>query len=242
MPKPQLGREGGLRSVDLARSVGISAQQIRNYVDAGILPPARRSPSGHRRFDERHQLALTAYRTLATGFGWETARSIMRALHGEGTAVALAHVDAAHAALHEQRQSVRVATEALEAIAGQAPEDAVPARSGLRVGEVAAQLGVRTSALRLWESAGLLVPGRERGTGYRRYDAADVRDARMVILLRQARYPLARIRVVLDDLRSAGSTAALRAAMADREAAMTATATAMLAGAAALHRYLAAGV
>ncbi|NUT49982.1 MAG: MerR family DNA-binding transcriptional regulator, partial [Saccharothrix sp.] len=43
-----------LRPVDLARAAGISTQQVRNYLDAGVLPPAGRSPAGYRVFDARH--------------------------------------------------------------------------------------------------------------------------------------------------------------------------------------------
>jgi DNA-binding transcriptional MerR regulator len=32
--------------VDLARLAGVSAQQIRNYADAGILPPVPRTAVG----------------------------------------------------------------------------------------------------------------------------------------------------------------------------------------------------
>ncbi|GAA2798322.1 hypothetical protein GCM10020219_081840 [Nonomuraea dietziae] len=70
--------------------------------------------------------------------------------------------------------------------------------SGMRIGEVAAHLGVRTSALRVWESAGLLTPRRAPGTGYRTFSSADVRDARMINMLRQGRYPMSQIRPILD--------------------------------------------
>nr|WP_016701425.1 MerR family DNA-binding transcriptional regulator [Actinoalloteichus caeruleus] len=35
-----------MRPVDLAREHGLSTQAIRNYEDAGVLPPAERSGSG----------------------------------------------------------------------------------------------------------------------------------------------------------------------------------------------------
>src|SRR5436190_1694120 len=82
----------------------------------------------------------------------------------------------------------------VDAAAGQTPGTLDVPRGALRIGEVAAYLGVRTSALRVWEAAGLLVPKRERGTRYRTYGPADVRDARMIHMLRQDRYPLDRIR------------------------------------------------
>ncbi|RCG26884.1 MerR family transcriptional regulator [Sphaerisporangium album] len=232
-------RGPGLRPVDLARLVGVSTQQIRNYADAGVLPPAPRTPSGYRRFDERHRGALLTYRTLAAGYGWDTARSIMQAVHAGDLPSALALVDAAHAMVHEQRRALQATGEALEAVAVQDPGDPASSRAGMRIGEVAAHLGVRTSALRVWESAGLLAPRREPGTGYRRFGPADVRDARMIIMLRQGRYLFPQIRLVLDGLRRTGGSDALRAAIAQRRAELTGRARAMLEGAGRLNDYLA---
>ncbi|MET8144858.1 MerR family transcriptional regulator [Sphaerisporangium sp. NPDC005288] len=240
-----MGREGEakLRPVDLARLVGISAQQVRNYADTGILPPAPRTPAGYRSFGERHRAALLTYRALAPGYGWDAARSIMQALHTGDVAHALALVDAAHAALHRQRLSLRATARALEEVAGQEPEQGleVSARSrrGLRVGEVAALLGVRASALRLWESAGLLTPRREPGTRYRSYAPADVRDARMVHMLRQGRYPLSQIKGIIEGLRRTGSRDALRAAVEQRAAELTRRAAGMLEASSHLQHYLA---
>lgn len=226
-----------LRPIDLARAAGLSTQRIRQYADDGILPPAPRTASGYRRFDTRHRQALLAYRALALGYGWEPARKIMRAVHAGDLPLALTLIDAGHAELHEQRQVLQATGQALEAVAGQVPDKDAP-RSGMRIGQVAGYLGVRTSALRVWEHAGLLTPGREAGTGYRLYGPADVRDARMIAMLRRGRHPFPQIRQVLDGLRRTGSSDALRAAVAQRRAELTARATAMLEGAALLHQYV----
>ncbi|MEU5623007.1 MULTISPECIES: TioE family transcriptional regulator [Streptomyces] len=235
-------RERRLRTVDLARTAGLSTQQVRNYEDAGVLPPAGRTDAGYRVFGERHRDALLTYRALQPGYGAVTATRVMRAVHDGDVAAALALVDAAHAALHEERVSLRAAGEALDVLAGR-DAAAPPPRSGdgaqgLRIGEVAALVGVRTSALRVWEEAGLLVPGRERGTGYRVYGPADVRDARVVRALRRSHHLFEQIRPVLEDLRRAGSSEALRAAVEARGRALTARTRSMLAGAGALHAYL----
>ncbi|GAA2424505.1 MerR family transcriptional regulator [Streptomyces coeruleofuscus] len=228
--------ERRLRPVDLARLAGVSTQQIRNYEDAGVLPPAARTASGYRVFGDVHRAALLAYRALMRGYGPVKATEIMRSLHDGDVPGALALVDAAHAALHEERVSLRAASEALELLALEPP--ALPRSGGLRIGEVAALLGVRTSALRVWEGAGLLTPGRERGTGYRVYEPADVRDARLVHTLRRSHYLFDQIRPVLEGLRREGSSEALRAAVAARGEALTARSRAMTGGAAALHAYL----
>lgn len=218
-----------MRTVDLARAAGVSTQQIRNYEDAGVLPPVPRTGSGYRTFDERHLRAVLAYRGLAAGHGPEPARAIMRAVLAGEVPRALALMDAGHATLHQERGALQATATALEAV------PAVPADAGgpeLSVGELAAQLGVRTSALRVWEAAGLLAPRRERITGYRRYGPAEVRDARMIRMLRQSWYPLPQIGPILDGLRRTGSSAALREAVARRQAELTRRSAALLDGAA----------
>ncbi|ARX83631.1 hypothetical protein SMD44_03054 [Streptomyces alboflavus] len=260
-PRPARPLPKALRPVDLARMAGVSTQLVRDYADAGILPPTPRTPSGYRRFAPVHGRALLAYRALAKGFGPDTARAVMRAVHADDVPLALTLLDAAHAELHASREALRVTGEALEAVAREgvagagspgsaaagsgsgsggsgAAVAASPSRADLTVGEVAARVGVRASALRVWESAGLLAPARERGTGYRRYAAADVRDARMISMLRQAGYALPAIRPVLDGLRETGSSEALRAALARRQAELTRRSRAMLAGAGLLDGYV----
>ncbi|MBO8194654.1 MerR family transcriptional regulator [Streptomyces oryzae] len=227
-----------LRSVDLARAAGISTQQVRNYEEAGIIPPADRTASGYRSFTPRHRAALLTYRALAKGYGTGPAQRILRAVHRGDVPAALAQVNESHAVLHEQRRSLQAAGEALTAVAERAPEEEAPPRSVLRIGELAHQLGLRPSALRVWESAGLLSPLREPVTGYRCFGPAEIREARLIALLRQSRYPLPQIRTVLDDLRGFGSTAELRAALARREQELTSLTTAMLEGSGLLHTYL----
>lgn len=223
-----------MRPIDLAREAGISTQQVRNYVDSGILPPAPRTESGYRVFDDRHRQALLTYRAMARGFGWPTARAIMAAVHDDDVPAALALVTESYAAVHEQCRNLAATGEALAVVAASEPRS----RSDLRIGEVARLLGIRTSALRVWEDAGLLVPARERGTDYRRYSPSDVRDARMIVMLRQNHYRLEQILPVLEGLRESGSSEALRAAIEARHTALVAQTRTMLEAAAHLHTYL----
>ncbi|ASU78620.1 MerR family transcriptional regulator [Actinopolyspora erythraea] len=231
-------RGGRYRTVDLARLAGVSAQQVRNYADAGVLPAVSRSEAGYRRFGEIHRRALSTYRALLKGYGHTTAHAVLRAVHTGDVSGALALVDAAHAELHEQRRALRDAGEALDAMVGGAQQDLPGRRSPMRIGEVAASLGVRPSALRVWEEAGLLAPSRERATGYRRFGPADLRDARMIHLLRQNHYPLPRIREVLDAVRREGSSQEVRVAIAERQARLTERTRKMLRAAGQLHHYL----
>ena len=222
------------RPVDLARLAGISAQQVRNYLDAGVLPPAARSATGYRQLDDRHRRALLAYRALADGHGWVAAGDIMRAIHVDDRPQALAMIDAGHADLHRQREALKLTAEALETVVDTEP----PARAAMQIGELAAHLGVRTSTLRVWEDAELLAPQRDPATGYRTYGPREVRDARIILMLRQGMHRLPQIRPILDNLRRSGSRDALRAAIAQRHGELDRRAEAMLAAAALLHAYV----
>ncbi|EWC63345.1 Transcriptional regulator, MerR family [Actinokineospora spheciospongiae] len=223
-----------LRPVDLARHAGISTQQVRNHEAAGVLPEVPRTESGYRRYGPEHLRALLAYRALARALGTDRATAVLHAANAGDPTTALHLVDAAHATLHAERQAAESTAEALGAVAD-TPVTPGPDRL---VGEVAATLSVRTSALRVWEAAGLLTPARDPATGYRRYTPLDVRDARVVAMLRKAHYPFPRITQVLTDLHRTGSREALAAAIAERRAALDAQSLALLEAAGLLHAHL----
>jgi DNA-binding transcriptional MerR regulator len=92
--------------------------------------------------------------------------------------------------------------------------------------------------VRNWESAGILCPSRDRA-GHRVFEAADVRDAELAHLLRRGGYPLDRIAVVVDQVRTAGGTEPLAAALTDWQRKLTAQGRAMLTAATRLSEYLA---
>jgi DNA-binding transcriptional MerR regulator len=227
-----------LRPVDLAREVGISTQQVRNYEAAGILPPASRTESGYRTYRQEHLDALRTFRALVPGFGIGAATAIMLAVHDADLTRALRLVDEGHAALHEQRLAIDSAGEALDALVEQFRDAEPESGPALRVGELAARLRVRTSTLRVWDAAGLLTPTRERGTAYRLYGPVEIRDARIIAMLRQGHYGFEQIRPVLEGLRRTGSPEALRTAVAERRAAHDRQSRAMLHGAALLDAYI----
>jgi len=226
-----------LRPVDIARRAGISVQQVRNYVDLGVLPPVSRTETGYRVFTTGHADAVVTVRRLAAGHGWARTRQIMRAVHAGDLDTALAAVDAGHAELDRERTDIARVLAAFDELAAAEPR-APAVRGPLRIGEVARVTGVRASALRVWERYGLLRPARDHPTGYRVYDAAEVRNARVVALLRRGDYPIPIVRAVLDELRSTGSPQRVRTELAKRERELADRSRRRLAGTAALHTYL----
>ena len=211
---------------------GLSAQAVRNYERAGVIPPAARTASGYRVYTDRHAAALGAYLALLPGFGYATAAVIMRSVLDGALEPALAAVDAAHVRLQRDRETVENVASAASMLAAATPSGPPGHDPPVSVGVVAHRLGVTPATLRKWERAGILAPARSRNV--RVYSAEDVRDAELAHLLRRGGYLLGHIAAVLDQVRTAGGPGPLAASLEDWRARITARGRAMLTGAARL--------
>ncbi|MFI5795002.1 TioE family transcriptional regulator [Streptomyces sp. NPDC051677] len=223
-----------LRPVDLARGHGLSTQAIRNYEEAGILPAAARTPHGYRTYTSLHAGALRAFLALAPGHGHQTATSIMRAVNQGAVDEAFRLIDESHAQLLDDRRTLQ----AVESALGDLEPTTPPEPGGTFIGPLAGRLGIRPATLRKWERAGLVRPRRDPRTGYRVYDEADVRDARLAGQLRRGGYLLEQIAPLIAQVRAAGGLEPLEAALRDWHGRLSARGRAMLAGAAELEAYL----
>ncbi|WP_214110993.1 MerR family transcriptional regulator [Acrocarpospora catenulata] len=229
-----------LRPIDLAREHGLSTQAVRNYEEAGILPPAERSPHGYRGYTPRHAAALRTFLALIPAHGHPTAGAIMRAVNGDAIEEALRLIDESHAELAGDRDTLEAVERALRDLAP--PHEPARLRElepGVTfIGPLARRLGIRPATLRKWERAGLIVPRRDRSTGYRVYTSADVRDVLLAHQLRRGGYGLEQIARVLERVRAAGGPEPLQATLREWRDRLTARGLAMLAAAAALDTYL----
>ncbi|MGW1980170.1 TioE family transcriptional regulator [Streptomyces sp. NPDC001889] len=232
---------GHLRPIDLARRHGLSTQAVRNYEEAGILPAADRTPHGYRVYTPAHTRALAAFLALLPGHGHPTAASVMRAVNRGATDEALRLIDESHAQLLDDRRTLRAVESALrdlESAAPSEPDAALPGPGGTFIGPLAEGLGIRPATLRAWERSGLVHPRRDPLTGYRVYDEAAVRDARLTHQLRRGGYPLERIAPLITQVRTAGGLEPLESALRDWHGRLSARGRAMLTGAAELDAYL----
>ncbi len=188
---------GKLRPVDLARAHGLSTQAVRNYEEAGVLPPAARGENGYRAYTPGHALALAAFLALVPGHGHATATAVMRAVNRGACDEAFRLIDLSHAQLAEDRRTLEAVERALRDLApapgtttttptatdppgatGTAAEpDGAPEPEGATgggpggrfIGPLARELGVRPATLRKWEAAGLVRPRRGRPAGWSRW-------------------------------------------------------------------------
>jgi DNA-binding transcriptional MerR regulator len=225
------------RLADLARLGGVSEQQVRNYLAAGLLPPARRAANNYRLLTDRHAAALRTVRAVAAGHGWARTRAMLTAVHRGDVATALSIVDDSHAELARER--VAIAT-AVDAFARAAHEAAPARRPRARIGQVARDTGLRTPVLRLWERRGLLRPRRDPATGYRVYDAAEQRIAHLAAVLRAGQFPFPIVEAVIAALRTSGSVGRALTELSRRDEQVHHHSRLRLDGSAALSAYLAA--
>ncbi len=227
-----------LRPIDLARGHGLSTQAIRNYEEDGILPAAERTPHGYRSYTSLHAQALRTFLALVPGHGHRTATSIMRAVNQNASDEAFRLIDESHAQLLDDRRTLQAVEDALRHLAPTAAPTAAPEPGGTFIGPLAEKLGIRPATLRKWERAGLVHPHRDPQTGYRVYDKADVRDARLTHQLRRGGYLLQQITPLIAQVRAAGGLEPLEATLRDWRTRLSARGRAMLTGAAELETYL----
>jgi DNA-binding transcriptional MerR regulator len=96
-----------------ARRVGVPARTIRFWCDSGVLPPARRSAGGYRRYDDAALARLALVRTLRDlGLGLHDIRAV---LEGRKSVAELASVHAS--ALDAQIRVLRLRRAVLRVLA-----------------------------------------------------------------------------------------------------------------------------
>lgn len=226
-----------LTTAAAARMVGYSTQQVRDLERLGVIPIAERSPNGYRRYQERHIVALRAYRALASAIGPVPARQMMPTLVHGSLEAAAEKIDDLHALLARSRNHVREASRSLQAVLSD-PTHVFDDHDSMTISELAEALGVRSSALRHWEHEGLVNPDRISHSQTRRYNARAITEARIVAALRSGGHGIPPISRVLDQLREHGLTAEAQALLDGRLSDLSRRSVALLGASGELHALL----
>lgn len=220
-----------MRTIDLAREVGVGVQMVRNYEELGFIPPAQRSAANYRQYTDAHLKSLRLSRQLIAGYGWQPALEVMRALHASDEQQLFAIVNSRHAALDRQLVQLDEAQAAVEALQ---PERRAGAE--LSIAQASRLVGVRASALRYWEQRGLLDPPRRAPHRHRVYDGPELRRVQVVAMLRRVGHGFEQIQRVLDELAS-GNPEQVRQALRQRRLSLLEQSRRCMAATAALHEY-----
>jgi DNA-binding transcriptional MerR regulator len=203
------------RTSDLAKAVGIHSNTVRRYVDWGLIPPVERSPTGYRRFTQKHldclRLARLIYGADYPGrsirhSGWEIIQFAVADDWGGALEKAYKHL----ALIQSEQAQADTAASLLERWAQGTSVEV--AGKFLRIGEVAKLLGLTNDILRNWERNGLLEVPRQPENGYRLYGPAEISRLRVIRMLVRSGYSLMAILRMLTQL-DRGETTDLRQAL-----------------------------
>lgn len=201
-----------LRTSELARAVGIHPNTVRRYEEWGLLPPVERSPTGYRRFTQKHldclRLARRIYAPEYPGralrrSGTEIIQSAVADDWGGALEKAYQHL----ALVKAEQARADAAAALLERWAQGMAADATP--QPLSIGAAAKHLGVSVDILRNWERNGLIRVPRQPENGYRLYGPKEIGRLRVIRMLAQAGYSLMAILRMLLQL-DQGQTTELR--------------------------------
>ena len=162
----------------------------------------------------------------------------MRAANHGDVDSALRTIDESHAGQLRDRATLDAVATAIGVLTQPSAGGSLELGAAWTIGELARRLGVTPATLRKWERTGILDPTRDRFTGHRRYDGADVRDAELAHLLRRGGYLLADIAPVLAQVREAGGPEPLAESLAAWRQRLTSRSRAMLTAAGHLDDYL----
>ncbi|MBZ0281357.1 MAG: MerR family DNA-binding transcriptional regulator [Anaerolineae bacterium] len=202
-----------LRTIDLARAVGVHNNTIRLYERLGFLPDVPRGKNGYRLYSTLH-LEQTKLISLALRWPYlndkpQLIEMVKYAAGSDlGMAMELAYKHLAHVRM--ERTLAEAAIEFLERWAAGYLMEAP--RQPVHISEAAQHLNVTIDMLRNWERNGLIEIPRDPANQYRLYGTTEFGRLRVIRMLVQSGYSLMAILRMLRQF-DAGKTHDLRAAL-----------------------------
>jgi DNA-binding transcriptional MerR regulator len=204
---------GLLRTSDIAKTLGVHVNTVRNYEKWGYLPEIPRGENGYRAFTAVHlEQARLACLVLQWPYLGERAPLVhlvqSAARHNFGTTLEMAYdyltkIRMAHA-------EAETAVQFLEHWVSGRLLDISPQK--MTISQAAEYLNVTVDMLRNWERNGLIEIPRQPSNQYRLYGAAEFARLRVIRKLVQSGYSLMAISYMLQQV-DAGNTSNLRAAL-----------------------------
>jgi DNA-binding transcriptional MerR regulator len=183
-----------LRTLDIARAVGVHPNTVRLYEAWGLLPPIPRAPNGYRLYNESHvdQMRLARLAMRITWLGGAIRKLALSVVYcgAEGDlSGSLERALALQDLIRAEIDHAQAAADVLERWAqGSDPLDEHIAP--MTIGQVAQLLSVTPDMLRNWERNGLLSVPRSPQNQYRQYGAVEIDRLRVIRALRKAGYSI----------------------------------------------------
>lgn len=189
-------------TAEIAKLVGIHANTVRRYEELGFITPPERKANGYRIFTEEHLLQLRVIRlALQVEIVQNNLRkeviTIIKTMAAREYAEALVLTEKRLEHIERDERAAEQAIETVHALlAGiKQPDDSTL----LTRSKAAESLSTTIDSLRNWEMNGLF-SAKRRQNGYRVYTSEDIRRLRIVKALRDAKYSIAAIHRLFQQL------------------------------------------
>jgi DNA-binding transcriptional MerR regulator len=187
-----------LRTVDLAKAIGVHVNTIRLYEADGFLSPVPRNAKNYRRYTRLHleqaRLAHLAIRWPYLGDKALLTELVRSAARDElDMAMELAYRYLAH--VRVERTHTEAAIRFLERWAGGHRNDT--SSQAMHIGQAAAHLDVSVDMLRNWERNGLIRVPRDPVSGYRQFGTVEFGRLRVIRTLLRAGFSVMAILIML---------------------------------------------
>ncbi|MDV4151318.1 MerR family transcriptional regulator [Clostridium sp. AL.422] len=188
-----------LKPIDIAKKLNISTSALRHYEAWGIIPNVPRSSNGYREYTEEHVAYFECIRAMLPGFGMDLVKEVMLKVQKKDIMSAILLINKSQYNIYNERVITEKAIELLES-----PElyslKFIEKKEWLNIGEVSSITKVPSTAIRHWERIGLIFPNRDAKNGYRRFNAAHIRQILFIRSLKKTVYLLDGIRQLIREL------------------------------------------
>jgi DNA-binding transcriptional MerR regulator len=202
-----------LRTSDIAKTLGVHVNTVRNYEKWGYLPEIPRGENGYRAFTAVH---LEQVRLACLALQWpylgersslvDLVKSAARSEFGPAMELAHSYLDQIRAAYANAEAAIEFAEQWAAAHSTDVPSQK------LTISQTAQHLNLTVDMLRSWERNGLIEIPRNPLNQYRLYGPSEFERIRVIHLLLQSGFSLMAISRMLQQV-DAGKSSELRQAL-----------------------------
>lgn len=181
----------------------ISTTTLRRYEEQGLILDVPRTKSNRRIYESVHLQAFIAIRSLLKGYEIPVIYEVMRMIKNK-------RIEEAVWLINEQQYQIQVEKMRVEEIllmiqkADFTTYKNIKLKDWMSIGEAAKLAGINTSAIRHWESEGLIHSERKKENGYRMFSISELRKILVISSLRKTVYYIENMKQLLKEIDTPG--------------------------------------
>jgi len=183
----------------IATNLKVSTTTLRRYEEQGLILDVPRTKSNRRIYGLVHLQAFIAIRSLLKGYEIPVVYEVMRMIKNN-------RIEEALWLINEQQYQIQVEKKRVEEIllmiqkADFTTYKNIKLKDWMSIGEAAEVAGVNTSAIRHWESEGLVHSERKKENGYRMFSISELRKILVISSLRKTVYYIENMKQLLNEI------------------------------------------